>query len=61
MFFGTAFRALGIVCVNSHSFGVKTVHPLFYGIPYYVRKVLTNFENRSQPVEPVGESDQPVH
>ena len=34
---------------------------LFFGIPYYVRKILTNFENCSQPAGPVGEPDQPVH
>ena len=61
MFSGTVVRALVIVCVSSHSFGVKTVHPLFFGIPYYVRKFLTKFENCSQSAIPVGKPDQPVH
>ena len=61
MFSETAFRPLGIVCVSSHSFGVKTINPLFIGIPYYVRNVLTNFENCFQSGEPVGEPNQPVH
>ena len=61
MFSRTVVRALGIICVSSHSFGIKTIHPLFFGIPYYVRKVLTNFENCTQPVELVGKPNQSVH
>ena len=57
MFSGTVARALDIVCVSSHSFRVRTVHPLFFWIPYYVRKVLKNFENCSQPAQPVGKPD----
>ena len=31
LFSGTTVRALGIVWVNSHSFGVKILHRLFFG------------------------------
>ena len=51
------FSALGIVWVSSHSFGVGIVHHLFFWIPYSIRNVLTNFENRSQLARPVGEPD----
>ena len=61
LFSGTIVKALGIVCISSHLFGFKTIHPLFCGIPYYVRKFLTNFENFSQPAQSVGKPDQPVH
>ena len=61
MFFGTTVKALGIICVNFHLFRVRNVHPLFCGIPYYVRKVLTNFKNCSELVEPIREPDQLVH
>ena len=61
MFTGTTVRALDIVCVSSHSFEVRTIHPLFFGIPYYVRKILKNFEIFSQSVQPVGELDHSVH
>ena len=56
-----SFRALGIVWVSSHLFRVGIVHRLFCWIPYSIRNVLKNFENYSQPVQPVGKSDQPVH
>ena len=61
MFSGTADRALDIIWVSSHSFGVGIVHRLFCWIPYSVRNVMKNFENFSQLVQPVGELDQPVH
>ena len=64
MFSGTTVRALDIVWVNSHSFGVGIVHRLFifyFLIPYSIRNILTNFENYSQLDQPVRESDQPVH
>ena len=40
MFLGTIVRALGIVLVSSHLFGVRIVHRLFCWIPYSVRNVL---------------------
>ena len=41
MFSGITVRALGIVWVSSHSFGVGIVHRLFCWIPYSIRNVLT--------------------
>ena len=68
MFSGTIVRALGIVWVNSLSFGVGIVHRLFifllyfyFLIPYSIRNVLKNFENYSQLDQPVREPDQLVH
>ena len=61
MFLGTSVRALGIVWISSHSFGVGIVHRLFFWIPYFVRNVLKNFDNFSQPAKPVGEPDWLVH
>ena len=46
--------------VHSHS-ELELYIVNFFWIPYYVRKVLTNFENYSQLAEPIGELDQPVH
>ena len=37
------------------------LYSLFFSILDYVRKIMTNFENYSQPDEPVGKPDQPVH
>ena len=54
-----SFRALGIVWVSSHSFGVK-IDTFFFWTPYSVRNVLTSFENCSQLARPVGIPDQPV-
>ena len=55
------FRALGIVCVSSQSFGVGIVLRLFFWIPDFVRKILKFFENCSQLDELVGKLDQLVH
>ena len=55
------FRALGIVCVISQSFGVGIVLRLFFWIPDFVRKILKFFENCSQLGELVGKLDQLVH
>ena len=49
------------VCVGSQSFGVGFLLDLFFSIPEYLRKILTNFESLSQPAELVGKQDQPVH
>ena len=46
--------------VLSHSES-KLYSVSFFKIPDYVRKVLKNFENYSQPAELVGKPDQPVH
>ena len=46
MFSGITVRAFDIVCVSSHSFGVKTIHPLFCGIPYYVSSERKKSEKR---------------
>ena len=54
-----SFRALGIVWVSSHSFGVK-IDTFFFWTPYSIRNVLTSFENCSQLARPVGIPDQPV-
>ena len=53
-------RTLGIICVNSQSFGVGFVLHLFFSIPKSLRKVPKNFENLSQPSELVGKPNQPV-
>ena len=37
------------------------MHRLFFWIPHSIRNVLTKFKNCSQPDQPVGELDQPVH
>ena len=57
LFSGIVVKALSIVCVGSHSFGIITIHPLFFGIPESMRKILKIFENCSQPVELVGKLD----
>ena len=46
--------------VLSHS-DLELYSIYFFWIPYYVRKILKFFENFSQPDEPVGKPDQPVH
>ena len=56
-----AVLVLCFVCVDSHSFRVELALCLFFWILDSVRKVLKNFENFSQPVGPIGKSDQPVH
>ena len=40
---------------------VLVILRLFFWIPDSMRKILKNFENFSQPAEPVGELDKPVH
>ena len=57
----TAVKALCIVRVSSHSFGVRIVHHLFFCIPYSIRNVLINFEKCSQSDQPVGKPDHPDH
>ena len=61
MFSEIVVWVLCFVCVDSHSFEVRISLRLFFEIPDSVRKVLTNFENFSQPDGPVGKPDQPVH
>ena len=48
---------LCIILVNSHSFGVESVHRLFFWIIYSIRNVLKKFEKCSQPDLPVWEPD----
>ena len=55
------FKALGIVWIGSQPFGVRIVLRLFCWIPNSMWRILKNFENFSQPVEPVGKSNQLVH
>ena len=47
--------------VLSHSKSELYSVCFFFLISNSVRKILTNFENCSQPNEPVGKPDQPVH
>ena len=61
LFSGKIVRALGIVWVSSHSFGVVIVHCLFLSIPYSIRNVLKKFENCSQLARLIGESDRLIH
>ena len=61
MFSRTTVKALSIVCVGSHSFGIRIVHPLFFWIPDSMRKILKNFENFPQLAEPVGKPYQLVY
>ena len=61
MFAETAVRVLFFVYVGSWSFGVGIALRLFCWISDYVRKVLENFENFSQPAVPVRKPDLPVH
>ena len=61
MFSEIVVRVLSIVCVSSQSLGVGIVLRLFCWIPDSVRKILKNFENCSQPDEPVGKPYHPVH
>ena len=53
----------GIVYVHSQPFGVRIVLHLFFFFWIFdsMRKILTNFENCSQPDEPVGKQDQLIH
>ena len=44
-----------------NSFRVGIIQCCFFWVPYYVRNVLKKFEICSQPAQPVGELDQPVH
>ena len=61
LFAGTTVWVLCFVCVDSWSFGVGIALRLFFWIPDYVRKVLKNFENFSQPTIRVGKPDLSVH
>ena len=61
MFVGTAVWVLFFVYVSSWSFGVEIALRFFCWISDYVRKVLENFENFSQPAVPVRKLDMPVH
>ena len=54
-------RALFLIWVSSHSYGVRIVHPCFCWVPYSVSNFITNFEIFSQPTRPIGELNQPVH
>ena len=56
-----AILVLCFICVDSHLFGVRIALCLFFWIPDSMKKVLKNFENFSQPDEPVDKPDQPVH
>ena len=47
------------VSVLSHSVSELFIVCIFW-FPYFVRNVLKNFQNCSQPDLPVGELDQPV-
>ena len=60
-FLKIAIWVLCFVCVDFHSFGVKIALRLFFWIPDSMGKVLKNFENFSQPDEPVGNPDQQIH
>ena len=61
MFSETSVKALSLVLIGSHSSGVGIVHRWFFWVPYFVRNILKNFEICSQPAQPVGELDQPIH
>ena len=61
MFSGTTVRALDIIWVSCHSFRVGIVHCLFFLDYLFYKECSENFENFSQPAQPVGELDQPVH
>ena len=56
-----AVRVFGAVCVGFQSFRVGFLLVLFGCFPESLRKILTNFESLSQPVELVGTPDCPVH
>ena len=57
----TRVKTLGTVCVGSQSFEVVFVLRFFCWIPNSLKKVLTNFQSLSQPVELVGKLDHPIH
>ena len=61
MFSGIAVWVLFFVCVGSWSFGVRIALCLFFWIYDYVRNVLENFENFSQPAVSVRKPDLSVH
>ena len=46
--------------VLSHS-ELELYSVCFFWIPDFVRNILKNFENCSEPAEPVGKPDLPIH
>ena len=50
-FSGKAVCVVFVFLVGSHSSELRISHRLFFYIPKYFRKVMTNFESLSQPAE----------